>query len=165
MGIAAPFTGIDLGRTIVKPARYMDAAFIAQHMRRDDIREIQALGRSPLESMRRGLLSSARCFTAVHDGRPVLMFGIVDDMEAPGIFGSVWMLATDDLKLIRRPLIKHGKEILMQVSAGYTHIGNGVASFNTEHIRWLKWMGFSFYNTYLVGEVEFQSFGRFVDHV
>lgn len=162
MGVATPFTGIDLGRTVVRPALYSDAVYISKHMRRDDIREIQALGSSPLESLRKGLICSTRCFTAEYDGVPVLMFGVVDDMEAPGIFGIVWMLATDDLKKIRKPLIKHGKEILLQVSGGYTHIGNGVAGFNKEHIRWLKWMGFTFYNRYLVGDVGFLSFGRYV---
>jgi hypothetical protein len=163
MGTATPFTGIDLGRAVVRTSLYSDAVYIAKHMRRADVRELQALGHAPLDSMRRGIILSRRCFTTLYDGVPVLMFGVVDDMEAPGIFGSIWMLGTDDLTKVRRPLVKHGKEILAQVAQGYTHVGNGVASFNTEHIRWLKWMGFSFYNKFQVGSVEFQSFGRYVN--
>lgn len=165
MGDELPSPCADLGRTVVRQANHRDVVWISNHMRRDDIREVMAAGSTPYESLRGGLINSRRCITVEYDGTPVLMAGVVDDMDAPGIFGAVWMLATDDLKKMRKPLLRHGREVLLSLGAGYHHIGNGVAAFNTVHIRWLKWMGFKFYNKFKVGDVSFYSFGMVMSDV
>ena len=165
MGNELPAACQDLGRTVIRKANHKDVVWISEHMRRDDIREVMAFGKTPYESLRQGLINSVRCITVEFDGTPVLMAGIVDDMDAPGIFGNIWMLATDGLSKIRKTFVRHGHDVVDYLGQGYQHIGNGVAAFNKKHIRWLCWMGFRFYNKFLVGDVPFYSFGMMMTHV
>lgn len=165
MGDELPPQGKDLGRALVRQANHLDVVWIADHMRRADIREVMAVGKTPYEALRGGLVNSRRCVTIEYDGTPVLMAGVADDMDAPGIFGAIWMLATDDIRKVRKFICKEGQEILRELGAGYHHIGNGVAAFNTVHIRWIRWMGFQFYNPFKIGDVLFYSFGMVMDDV
>lgn len=73
------------------------------------------------------------------------VFGVAVDPEVPSV-GIPWMLATDKLK-ITKSWLKHCKEVIFpQMDDMYPVLQNYVHQDNHESIRWLKWLGFTFYD-------------------
>lgn len=67
------------------------------------------------------------------------MFGVggVDRVGVP------WMLASPLLTKIRKQFLRESKAFLDEMSCGYDKLWNVAWSKNTEHLRWLKWLGFT----------------------
>lgn len=111
-------------------------------MRQEDKDEIWHLARSsPGDALRAGFIGGEICRTMLLDGHVVCIFGI------GGIKGEVgvpWLLASDLLKKVRKTFIRQAKDTLAEISKGYPLLINVAWTKNTEHIRWLKWMGFDF---------------------
>ncbi len=75
------------------------------------------------------------------DGKVVFMYGVGDDGDGVGI---PWMLASPLLTKVRKQFLRESKEALEEMFQGYHTLRNVAWSKNTEHIRWLKWLGFEF---------------------
>jgi hypothetical protein len=111
-------------------------------MRQEDKDEIWHLARStPGDALRAGYLGGNYCRTVLKDGHVVAIFGIGGK---EGEVGIPWMLASDLLKEIRKPFLREAKAYLEEMSEGYPLLFNIAWTKNTEHIRWLKWLGFDF---------------------
>lgn len=110
-------------------------------MRKEDREEIfHASGRSPHSVLIEGFEKSNSVFTIDKEGRPIAMFGVVG---IPGIWGSPWMLGTDELKRCRS-LLRECRTRLDAYLQEYRYLGNAVWSKNTVHIEWIEWLGFTF---------------------
>ena len=115
---------------------------IAANMRSDDVREIWASHRSlPAKALRSGLRSQ-RCWTAMIEGKPAVMFGVCDKSILTRT-GIPWLLATDELSDIKRQFLTYSKEYIEKSMKGYDLLENHVHVDNKLSIRWLKWIGFS----------------------
>lgn len=111
-------------------------------MRQEDKDEIWHLARStPGDALRAGFLGGDTCQTVLLNGKVVAMFGIGG---TKGEVGIPWMLASDLLKEIRKPFVRECKGYLEEMSKDYPYLYNIAWTKNTEHIRWLKWLGFDF---------------------
>jgi hypothetical protein len=138
-----------------------DAEYIAQNMRADDVREVQAAsGLDPLSALHRSReLSEILC--TVQGRYPAALFGVVpvDDLS-----GIVWLLGTDEL--VRNPLrsefIRQGRDFFDRLHAFRPLLYNCVDERNTVHIRWLKWMGCNFIKRHSTYGVEQRPFLEFV---
>lgn len=118
---------------------------ILQNLRSADRAEVEAVIGVPAEFLIPFIdEGSGNIWTMeASDGEPV---GLVGVQPLPGCpeLGSIWMLGTDGI-------VSHSVEFLRKCRTGidflfgpYEALTNCVDARNTLHIRWLKWMGFTF---------------------
>jgi len=128
----------------VRPSTYNDCFEMARHMREEDKEEVRILsGSSPLSALIDGFNISKKCWTVVYEGKPTAMFGVV---AVKGEAALPWMLATDDLKSIKKSFLSQCKvyvQEMFEVSNSNT-LFNICWSNNKVHVNWLKWLGFKF---------------------
>lgn len=121
-----------------------DEVVLAARLRSADLEEIRAGSTaSPLDVLRRSAeLSEPSCSIIGNSGHVAGMFGIVEE----GSFGRVWLLGSEEL--VTRPLVKQFlkecPQYLSVMARPYERIGNIVLAANVVHVRWLKFMGFTF---------------------
>lgn len=129
------------------PCRRWHAEAIAANPRPADVRELWTSSRTRLvDALLHGMERSTAPLTAMHDGEPVAMLGVVPFSILSGI-GVVWMLGSErldtlscqrDLLRTSRPQVEIWKEQFPAL------LYNFVDERNTQAIRWLKWLGFQF---------------------
>lgn len=140
-----------------------DADYLAPRLRERDRAEVAAAsGRDPLSALMYSAEHSDLLCTVVDaGGRPVGMFGAsaVDDDSA-----SVWLLGSDALVQppLRREFLREGGRFLDHLHAFRPLLFNYVDARNTVHIRWLKWVGFTFIKLHQHYGVEQRPFWEFV---
>jgi hypothetical protein len=128
----------------LQPSVVSDAEFIARHMRPEDVQEIDAAsGCSPESALLAGLQFSDVCLT-VHSDEPIAMMG-VGASPNPSV-GAIWMLSTPALERHATEFLRANKRtaVLDNFHRLYPVLWNHVDERNTKHIRWLKWLGFTF---------------------
>ena len=114
---------------------------IANRMRDIDQRECEAMGRTPKQALRAGVVNSAEAWTAKVDGRPEAMLGLVVT-SALGGQGTPWMLGTDVVYQHGRGLLFMGRRIVAHWRDSTPHLSNYVSVENVRAIRLLRAWGF-----------------------
>lgn len=72
------------------------------------------------------------------------MWGVVDQGEG---VGRIWLLATDELvndKQNALQFLRQAKPRLAEMLQRYEVLFNYADARNTVHVKWLRWMGFTF---------------------
>lgn len=129
-------------RVRLVPAAFKHVCRIANRMRVADRIECEAMGRTPKQSLRMGLLMSEKCWTALVDDLPEAMFGVVVDNALTGE-GTPWFLGTDEVYRHGRELIMWGPGVLARLCDSSPRLSNLVSSSNGPAIRLLERWGFS----------------------
>lgn len=124
------------------PAEWKHINTIANRMRSIDAQECQAMGRTPKQSLRIAITTSEKAWTALVDGRPEAMFGLVVEDLISGI-GTPWFLGTDEVYRHGRELIMHGPGMLARLGDSIRVARNLVSSRNDRAIRLLRKWGFT----------------------
>lgn len=125
----------------IVPARHKHIGRIARYIRDIDRRECEAMGRTPKRSMRVGLATSTQALTALVDGQPEAMFGVVTE-SALTREGTPWFLGTEKVYDHGRALLLMGPHILSEFGDSMSCLSNLVSSENTKAIRLLRRWGF-----------------------
>ena len=151
-------------QTLTKPylrlANEDDCIYLAENLREDDYREIKAVtGLPPLLSLLTGLKSSqVPLVICDNQGKVVAMLGVVPN----GLIGSIWMVGTPDLKRISVSFLKNCQDVFTVLKNNFSVLHNYVDARNELHIRWLRWMGFSFIKKHQSYGIEQKPFYEFV---
>lgn len=138
----------------VRKASKEDAVSLAPRLRPVDVKEVRVLtGMDPLASLLNGVGHDARSIVA-DDGHTIIgMFGVTPT-SLPGV-GAAWLLASDELVSNRshsRQFIRECRAWMWWMHTKYPVIGNTILDENRVAIRWLRWLGFQFYeHTPIVG--------------
>jgi len=141
---------VNRSKPFVRPTVAGDCTELAVTMRVEDREEIWHSSEvSPIVALNYCLSLSALCFTVEWEGKVVAMFGVSRKDELVGV---PWMVASEDLKKIRKSFLKESKAYLEQMFQGYEILSNTAWSKNTIHIQWLRWLGFSFLPSKPVGK-------------
>lgn len=111
-------------------------------MRAIDRLETEAVGHSPRVALRLGLASSILCWTAMRDGEPEAMFGLVVQSLIGGV-GRPWLLGTDRLSDGMRELVVWSPRFVAIMEAETPVLENYVAVENRRSIRYLRHLGFA----------------------
>lgn len=115
---------------------------IADEMRICDVREIFATAlATPEEALEQGLTHGKECYTALVNDRPAIMFGVVTGNLLTGT-GIPWLLATDDVKRVKKKFIMNSLPYVESFASQYRVLENYVHVDNKDSIRWLEWCGF-----------------------
>ena len=125
---------------VVRHSTKKDVEYLKDHLRKSDIEEIWASNHvTPAEALEKGLDKSVFCCTVLN-GNPIAMFGIVPETVL-GHKATVWFLASDDLKSIKRRFLRHSRRFIDMMLEFYPFIQNYVDDRNTDSIEWLKFCG------------------------
>lgn len=103
--------------------------------------ECEALGRTPKDALRWGLRCSQDAWTALDDGKPGAMMGVVSDGLLEGS-GRVWFLGTDEVYRHGRDLMTYGPLFVERWLTAFSKLHNIVAAENVKAIRLLRRWGF-----------------------
>lgn len=147
----------------VREYRDGDAEYLAPKLRERDLQEIHAVsGLEPLPALLLCVrVSEVLCTIVGSDERPAGMFGVSPIDE---IAGAVWLLGTDELVKppLRRQFLSEGLRYLDKLHTYRELLCNVVDERNTVHVRWIKWMGFTFIKRHEAYGFEQRPFLEFV---
>ena len=121
-----------------------DIDHIVPRLRKADKDEcLAATGKEPLGILYQSLLLGDITLTMrSHNGERVGLCGVVPSpLDNSGV---VWMCATDDIYQHQMAFLRRSKAALDYLAEDYLLLHNYVDARNTLHIKWLKWMGFTF---------------------
>ena len=128
----------------VRPSVLEDVPYLASRLRAEDEAEVKAhSGLSAYDALMIGFENCANCGTGILKNEPILMFGA--GKVLPDV-GMVWMLGTDKIAEGRVSVLRQSKEWLDELHQEFDLLFNYVDARNEVHIKWLKWLGFSFIN-------------------
>lgn len=129
-------------KPFVREAKLTDIAYLADNMRECDKQEVFAMsGITPEQAFLDGYSHSDTPYVVEWRGKAIAMFGVSGDRNKVGI---PWMLATNDIKGIRKQFIRGCRPYLEAMHTDYPVLTNYVWAENSLHIAWLKWLGFKF---------------------
>src|SRR3954468_21476851 len=129
-------------------------------MREADIVECRAMGYSPKQALREGLIASSLCLTTLLDGRPEAMFGLVVKSALPGE-GTPWMLGTEAIYDHPRAMLHWGPGFVAAMLDSTPVLSNLVSVDNARAIRFLRRLGFSIgEDSMMFANAEFVTFSR-----
>ena len=107
-----------------------------------DLRECLAVGKTPKQALRDGVLLSSVAWTALVDEKPVAMFGVVVDSVLDQK-GTPWFLGTDEVFQHGRSLLLWGDALVSRLQDSKLTLSNIVCAENDAAIRLLKKWGFT----------------------
>jgi len=135
-------------------------SYLAANMRAADVIECEAVGRSPVEALANGLVSSLWALTAIVDDEPHAMMGVSSRNMIEGI-GVPWMLGTERVYDHARDLIRYAPVILGEMHRTFDVLENLVSVDNARAIRFLRHAGFEIYpDVSMVGATAFVRFRK-----
>lgn len=131
----------------VRLATRQDASDLAPRLRREDQEEVShGSGLEPDIALRYALAISNIAYAVMWKGRVIALFGIVGELDwgdGPGK-GSPWMLASDELKDIRKSFLRQCRGYVRDWLKVHGELEGYVWAENEVHIQWLRWLGFQF---------------------
>lgn len=127
-------------KPFIRPTTLDDVQYLADNLSEADRQEIHYLsGETPFKAIHDGFIAG-NCYVVDLEGRAVVMFGVNGEKDGPG---AVWMLCTDEISKVTR-LIRTARLIVQDMLQEHSFIGNIAWSKNTVHLKWIKWLGFTF---------------------
>ena len=146
----------------VLPSVHEDCRYLAPRLRKADLREIRAVRDvDPLVALTEAMENSEACYTAYFGDAPMAIFGVVPIEIEPKI-GLVWMMGTSDIERVKVSFLRKCRAWRDVLCQGYHMVGNFVDARNLVHIRWLKWLGFTFVGRHEEYGIEKLPFYEFV---
>lgn len=94
----------------------------------------------PLEALRKSVEISTKKWTISIDDEVIAVFGVA----LRGSTGLPWLLASDELRKIKRSFLAGCAPYIRSMSEGCDVLTNYVWVQNKVSLKWLKCMGFSF---------------------
>jgi hypothetical protein len=136
----------------VRPSILSDCDYISKHIREHDERELGLWDMAPKDALIQGYATSFQPMTIITSSMPCAMFGAAPFDAVPG-FGIVWLIGTPELFCAKVPFVRQSSMWLEHICRPFGEVGNWVDSRNRNHLRWLKWLGFTVTDTKIVKDV------------
>ncbi len=119
-----------------------DAEYLAQHLRPGDLREIAALGVSPRTAVMESVRASDRVWTAFHEGKPMMIFGVADPVFNPSP-ATIWALGTPECSRYKREMLRVGRAVVRNLLRSYPEMDNWCDARYSESVRFVRHLGFT----------------------
>ncbi len=149
---------IRLSHLEIVPARLIHTGPIAARMRNIGRLECEAMGHSGKKALRNGLAFSDKVWTALVDGKPEALFGVVVT-SAIERSGTPWFLGTDRVYHHGRDLVRLGPYFVKECVDSSRNLSNLVSVYNMKALRLLKCWGFTIgEDIILVADIPFKRF-------
>jgi hypothetical protein len=146
----------------VRVATMADVEYLAPRLRKADVDELRAgHGNTALEALTLGLEVSEPPLVGVDDDdKAVIMFGVTTLEE--GLLGGAWMLSSDEIYKHHFTFLKHSRRILDEFNDRWPVLTNVCDERNVDHIRWMRWLDYTFLARHPNYGVEKRPFIEFV---
>jgi hypothetical protein len=129
----------------VRTATPQDVAeLIATGLRDADEMELEAQGQDVGDALTESYAMTPDCRAVVVEGETVALFGVAPTPSQGVRLGVVWFLGNDGITKITTRFLRESRSWLETISADYDLLTNVVHQANTIHVRWLRWLGFTF---------------------
>jgi len=146
-----------------RPATLHDCHYMAERLRPADAAEVYAAaGASPLSALVEGFETSEEPMVGVTDDDTPVCMGGVGAVEGDPLAGCVWMLATTDIEKHKMSFLRRSKPWVEEWNKKYPVLFNCVDERNELHIKWLRWLGFTFIRRHPLWGYEKRPFIEFV---
>lgn len=137
-----------------------DIEHIGSNLRAADLREASTVKPElgPVGVLQYCVDESDKAYCVRKDGSPVVVFGSKDTEDFLGIgakAADIWLLGTDEVTLNKVSFLKLSRKFVEDLARPYDYLWNVVDSRNRLHLRWLRWLGFTFPFTHEINGVEF----------
>ena len=119
-----------------------DAEYLADHLRPGDLREIAALGVSPRTAVVESVRSSDYVYTAVSEGRVLMIFGVSDRIFSASP-ASVWALGTPECSGFKREMLRVGRSFIHGMLRIFPEMENWCDARYSESVRFVRHLGFT----------------------
>ena len=126
----------------VVPARQHHIGTIARRLRGIDVLECQAMGHTPKQALRIGLMGSTIAWTVLIDGRPEAMMGATPLNFTTGR-GRPWLLMTDVAAKKAISLVRLGRLYTEAMHRQFAMLENWIHADNETTIRYLARLGYA----------------------
>jgi len=125
----------------IREATIEDAKYVGEHLREDDLREVEALGFTPECATMFSFSGSDEAYTGCVDGVPTMIFGIGAPTLADDT--SVWALGTDTCNKVPLAMVRIGREVVKRFLEKNSTLTNYCDARYTKTIKWLRLLGFT----------------------
>lgn len=131
--------------SIHRPATPDDVRYLLPRLRDADRAEVRALTGLPAAAViSQCIEASDQCWVGcTDDDEPGVLWGTQPVFGVPEV-GWIWMVCTDLMLQHRWEFLAQAKRYLPVAHAKYPILTNHVDARNAVHIKWLRFMGFSF---------------------
>lgn len=149
----------------IRPATIQDCFCIAAGMRQCDRDEIAALSaRDPLDVLLDGLETSDICVALISplSGLPFAILGVTDLVQHGITTGAIWMLASTEIEKCSIAFLRRCHEPLNTLQKRWPVLWNCADARNELHLKWLRWLGFTFVSRHPFYGAEQREFIEFV---
>lgn len=131
----------------IRQSKFSDIYSLAKNLREEDKEELEALGETPLNSLKAGIRTGEKCFTVLVDGKIAGMYGYSKkDINNSSI---IWFLGSRDCDKVPVAFVKEGRKLVNELTKD-RDLRNIVYSGNKSHITYLKYLGFTVAENYPV---------------
>ena len=142
----------DYGTFSIHYATPMDVAYLSTRLRKEDAQEVPT-GYSTYDAIFEGY-KSGQSFTIYKDRRPIGIFGATPMHD----YSYIWLVGTNEMRSVRRELVKKGKYIANKLIGKYDFGANYIWIKNFASIRWLQHMGAEFGDPVILDNKKFLPF-------
>lgn len=129
----------------IRPVTNEDVRAVVRNLREADRAEVRALTGAPPELVVPACVDASRAVWTIagYGGEPAGLWGLQDVQDHPEV-GWVWMILTPTVERHPYLFLEKCRENLPLLHSFHPIVTNHVDERNTVHLRWLRWMGFSF---------------------
>lgn len=113
---------------------------MARCMRTASCMAVEGYGYDPRAGLRRAFVASLLCRTALIDGHPAAMWGVVAGMLDDS--ASVWLVLSEAIQALPRAILREAKAELDRVMADYPHVAATMLPDDAASIRFALHLGF-----------------------
>ena len=124
-----------------KKSKLSEVYQLAPRLREDDIKEVIAVGSTPLESLKNGVKKSTECISAYNAKNQII--GMYGYTLIPNNVAIVWFLGTDEIEKYPLTFVKEGRNFINKLIQRGLTVTNYVYSKNLTHIKFIKCLGCS----------------------
>lgn len=126
-------------KTLIHPASYLDAKYVADNLQEEDRQEIEGLGMDPHSAVPLSVLGSDIAVTFWNpDG---MICGVAGVSRTDAQCGAIWMVTTPDVRRYPKLFYKEAKAWVNNIK-GYDMLHNIADPRNTMHLKLLHLLGF-----------------------
>ena len=128
-------------KVFVRKSVKSDIQFLADHIRIEDKREIEALGCNAFKAFEYG--HKAGSYTGLYHGVPMAMFGTYKQVLLSDN-ACIWMLGTRDIDNCSREMLTITRKYIDYELNNHKELFNYVDARYKKALKWLRVLGFSF---------------------
>lgn len=144
-------------KVFVREAFRDDVRSLGPRLRRADRAEVIARGMDPELALESSWESSTQRYAMIRsDGTCIGICGVGPahhmSQNLGMSVGCVWMLGSNDLRLVRYSFLRQCKEWVDTLGRNYDILWNWVDARNALHLKWLEWLGFKIIGTAPIGQ-------------